>query len=131
MSRKSQLPRLSNFRKANTAVSPLPSDQLLKSFPLTRSSRNLLEINMKDYWRMRKLVSGALLLVWPISLALGVLMLAALSSTGLASPVGPQSASDNSLATVRQSDRAIRTADGKLTRLPANEHLRRANIYMT
>ncbi|MCU1263862.1 MAG: hypothetical protein JWM21_180 [Acidobacteria bacterium] len=42
-----------------------------------------------------------------------------------------QSASDGSLAAVRQSDRLVRTPGGKLSRLPASEHLRRANIYMT
>lgn len=43
----------------------------------------------------------------------------------------PQSASDNSLAVVRQSDLAARTSDGKLPRLPAAEHMRRANVYMS
>src|SRR5947209_5150527 len=42
-----------------------------------------------------------------------------------------QSASDTSLAAVRRSDRASREADGKLVRLTATEHARRANIYMS
>lgn len=43
----------------------------------------------------------------------------------------PQAASDNSLATVRRSDAATRTAKGKLGPQSAAEHLRRASIYMT
>ena len=43
----------------------------------------------------------------------------------------PQAASDDSLATVRRSDASGRNAQGKLSRLPATEHLRRANVYMT
>ena len=42
-----------------------------------------------------------------------------------------QAASDNSLTAVRQSDRTIRSPNGKLGQLPAAEHLRRANVYMT
>jgi peptidoglycan lytic transglycosylase len=42
-----------------------------------------------------------------------------------------QSADDNSLAAVRDSDRTSRGEDGKLLRLPPAEHLRRANIYMS
>jgi len=42
-----------------------------------------------------------------------------------------QSASDSSLAAVRQSDLASRTSDGKLSRLAPAEHMRRANVYMT
>ena len=43
----------------------------------------------------------------------------------------PQASSDNSLAAVRRSDHEIRGSDGKLTRLSASEHARRANVYMT
>ncbi len=43
----------------------------------------------------------------------------------------PQSASDNSLATVRQSDKAGKNPDGSIARLTPAEHLRRANVYMT
>ncbi|HKZ80154.1 MAG TPA: transglycosylase SLT domain-containing protein [Pyrinomonadaceae bacterium] len=42
-----------------------------------------------------------------------------------------QSADDNALAAVRKIDRASRSSDGKLIRLPPAEHLRRANIYMS
>jgi len=52
-------------------------------------------------------------------------------ATAITSPSGFQSASDSSLAAVRQSDRSLRTASGSLPRLPAGEHLRRAGIYMT
>jgi soluble lytic murein transglycosylase len=51
-------------------------------------------------------------------------------SLSSASPI-PQAASDESLASVRRSDRAARDATGKLNRLEAVEHLRRANVYMT
>jgi soluble lytic murein transglycosylase len=40
-----------------------------------------------------------------------------------------QAASDASLAAVRQQDRYTRNAKGTMTRLTAEEHLRRANIY--
>ncbi len=43
----------------------------------------------------------------------------------------PQSANDNSLATARQSDRAVRDADGKLKRLSPGEHVRRAKLYLS
>lgn len=43
----------------------------------------------------------------------------------------PQSASDDSLANVRQSDRSARDKDGSISRLAAAEHMRRANVYMT
>jgi soluble lytic murein transglycosylase len=42
-----------------------------------------------------------------------------------------QSASDNSLAAARQSDVSDRASDGKLPQLPAAEHMRRANVYMS
>jgi soluble lytic murein transglycosylase len=42
-----------------------------------------------------------------------------------------QAASDDSLATVRRNDRAIRDNKGRLTRLLASEHMRRANVYMS
>src|SRR5882724_529992 len=63
-----------------------------------------------------------------------------LSLTVSASPIhfrlvtaapAPQAASDSSLAAVRRSDAASRTAKGKLGPLPVTEHLRRASIYMT
>jgi soluble lytic murein transglycosylase-like protein len=38
---------------------------------------------------------------------------------------------DNSLEAVRRADRATRGAEGKLDQLSAEEHLRRANIYMS
>jgi soluble lytic murein transglycosylase len=43
----------------------------------------------------------------------------------------PQSANEGSLAAVRLSDRAARGSDGKLSRLTASEHLRRANVYLS
>jgi len=43
----------------------------------------------------------------------------------------PQAASDDSLASIRRSDATSRDNQGKLGRLAAGEHLRRANIYMT
>jgi peptidoglycan lytic transglycosylase len=56
----------------------------------------------------------------------------AVAFTSLLSIVpGTQSAHDNTLATVRRSDRDARDANGQLTRLPTAEHLRRANVYMT
>jgi len=56
---------------------------------------------------------------------------ATLSESGTVSSPDPQSANDNSLAAARQSDRAVRDADGKLKRLSPGEHLRRANIYLS
>lgn len=49
----------------------------------------------------------------------------------LSSAATPQAASDDSLAAVRRSDRAERDDKGKLALLPAAEHMRRANVYMT
>jgi hypothetical protein len=40
-----------------------------------------------------------------------------------------QAASDAALAAIRQQDRYTRNAKGTMTRLTAEEHLRRANIY--
>src|ERR1700687_4000191 len=79
---------------------------------------------------MQKLTAGFLLLVLLVTSALAS-SLPGTSSTEAAAPFAPQSASDNNLSAVRQSDRAIRTANGKLSRLPAAEHLRRASVYMT
>src|SRR2546423_824546 len=62
-------------------------------------------------------------------LAFGGALPAQMLARPLSSP--PQSASDDSLAAVRRSDRAIRGSDGKLNRLPATEHRRRENIYMS
>jgi TolA-binding protein len=59
-----------------------------------------------------------------------IVLASSLLTTSLASAY-PQSASDNSLASVRQSDLAARTSDGKLARLSAAEHMRRANVYMS
>lgn len=42
-----------------------------------------------------------------------------------------QSASDGALASIRRNDRASRDSSGKLPRLAATEHLKRANIYMS
>jgi soluble lytic murein transglycosylase len=80
-------------------------------------------------YRMRKLIAIALL----SSIVPATTILARpLPRNGAAVGTGaPQSASDDSLAAVRQSDRTNRDATGKLTRLPAAEHMRRANIYMT
>jgi soluble lytic murein transglycosylase len=81
--------------------------------------------------QMRKLSGICLLTVLLVASATGATAssLPAFPSLG---PTGtPQSASDSSLAAVRQSDRAIRTANGKLSRLSASEHLRRASIYAT
>src|SRR6185312_10127683 len=51
--------------------------------------------------------------------------------TGASASTKAQSASDSSLASVRQSDSSRRTPDGKLSRLSAAEHMRRANVYMS
>jgi len=42
-----------------------------------------------------------------------------------------QSASDQSLAAVRESDRVSKAGDNNLSQLPAAEHMRRANVYMS
>ena len=47
------------------------------------------------------------------------------------SAAGAPTASDDSLATVRRSDAAIRNNQGKLSRLSPAEHLRRASVYTT
>jgi soluble lytic murein transglycosylase len=77
--------------------------------------------------KMRRLISGCLLFT--------LSALTAVATPVLNPPVAPasafQSASDSSLAAVRQSDRGIRTPNGKLPRLAVAEHLRRANVYMT
>jgi len=81
--------------------------------------------------QMAKLIGNSLLLVFCV-LKIDASPLTFLRSpTGVTSSAAFQSASDSSLAAVRQSDRAIRTPGGKLSRLSAGEHLRRANIYMT
>ena len=79
---------------------------------------------------MQKLAAAFLVLVLLVTSALAS-SLPGISSTKAAAPTAPQSASDSNLAAVRQSDRAIRTANGRLSRLPAAEHLRRASVYMT
>ncbi len=84
-----------------------------------------------DRYRVPRLVAG------PLGLALCFSALVAIPSTVLASERGIiatprfQSASDSSLSAVRQSDRSARTNDGKLMRLPVDEHLRRASVYMS
>lgn len=54
---------------------------------------------------------------------------AATNSYPLALQIGRQASSDASLAAVRRQDRESRNARGVITRLSAEEHLRRANIY--
>ena len=49
----------------------------------------------------------------------------------IAAALSPQAASDDNLAAARRSDATIRDSQGKLGRLTAFEHLRRANIYLT
>jgi hypothetical protein len=85
----------------------------------------LTEINNPH--QMSKLIGSCLFLVFCFM---------ELGATPLSLPPVPlspvfQSASDGSLAAVRQSDRAIRTPSGKLSKLSPGEHLRRATIYMT
>ena len=79
---------------------------------------------------VRAIIAVCLLFAFHVSSALANSLPRTLSSARRPA-FAPQSASDNSLAGVRKSDRAIRTANGKLTRLSAAEHLRRANIYLT
>jgi len=45
--------------------------------------------------------------------------------------IASQSRGDTALQSVRRADTSSRDANGKLARLPAAEHLRRANVYMT
>lgn len=52
-----------------------------------------------------------------------------LGLTSTISAFEPQSSSDASLAAVRRQDREARNAQGVLTRLSADEHLRRASVY--
>jgi soluble lytic murein transglycosylase len=78
--------------------------------------------------QMSKIPSGCLLLMLSLTVFAAPSLPHKVSPKHLATP---QSASDVSLADVRQSDRAMRSADGKLTRLAAAEHMRRANVYMT
>lgn len=78
-----------------------------------------------------KLIASCLLLVFGVLETAATPLPSTLSLNGITSSTLFQSASDSSLAAVRQSDRGIRNASGKLSRLPASEHLRRANVYMT
>ena len=52
-----------------------------------------------------------------------------LGLTSTVSALEPQSSSDASLAAVRRQDREARNAQGVLTRLSPEEHLRRASVY--
>jgi len=76
-----------------------------------------------------------------ISLVVGLALSQAYASYNSPTPAGGplsvvpvsafvQSANDNTLASVRRSDRSSRGADGRLIRLTPTEHLRRANVYM-
>lgn len=69
-------------------------------------------------------------ILFPLLLGLVAALFSA-PATVTASTTLSQAASDESLAAVRKSDAASRNAQGKLTRLAAVEHLRRANVYMT
>lgn len=65
-----------------------------------------------------------------VVLAFGVLpYFAAVGPLISATVPGVQSGSDASLAEVRREDRFTRNAKGVMTRLPAEEHLRRAGVY--
>ena len=64
------------------------------------------------------------LFIFLFSALLGVTILA-----GLVAPQSKQASSDASLATTRNQDRLARNSKGIITRLPPEEHLRRAAIY--
>jgi soluble lytic murein transglycosylase len=81
-------------------------------------------------YRMAGLIGRCLLAVLGITAAVTTSLPMLVSGAGIAAPTY-QSASDGNLAAVRQSDRSSRTAGGKLTKLSASEHLRRASVYMT
>src|SRR2546422_243123 len=87
-------------------------------------------IGVSSRSHMRGLIAVCLLFAFHISSALAN-SLPRTPSSARRPAFAAQSASDDSLAAVRRRDRAIRTANGKLNRLSAAEHLRRANIYMT
>jgi soluble lytic murein transglycosylase len=53
------------------------------------------------------------------------------TSAGLARALSYELQADDALGVVRGQDRTGRTPDGRLAQLPAQEHLRRAGIYMT
>src|SRR5437762_1842254 len=92
-----------------------------------RSSKH--RLNPREYsFQMTKFISVGLVLVIGLSMASANPLPSELSNGRITSP---QSASDGSLTSVRQSDRAIRTSSGKLSRLASAEHMRRANVYMT
>src|SRR6266550_291588 len=88
-------------------------------------------VEISERFRITKLIAGWVLLALLGSTVGATSLPAPLLPAELTGPRVIQSASDSSLAAVRESDRAVRTAGGKLSKLSPREHLRRANIYMT
>jgi soluble lytic murein transglycosylase len=86
-----------------------------------RSSKSKVEVQKNHYHRQRLL--AVLMMIATLS-AVGAI-------TSRSSAATPQSASDYSLAAVRQSDKSLKASNGSLSSLSAAEHMRRANVYLT